>query len=174
MPGKTTKRYNSEAHEVLISIGSNIGDKRLNCQNGLLALEASEMSKIKDVSKFYRTAPVDYIEQDWFINAAVKIVTCLDPFQLLKELQSIQERAGRKKDTVRFGPRILDLDIIFYDDLILKADELHIPHPRMHKRRFVLKPICDIAPTFIHPEIKKDMEYLLHKLDDDKQGVVLY
>ncbi len=174
MPGKTTTRYNSDIHVVFISIGSNIGEKHLNCQNGISALEDIGLSEIKDVSKFYRTEPVDYLEQDWFINAAVKIETRLDPFQLLNELQSIQEKAGRKKDMVRFGPRVLDLDIIFYDDLILKEDELSIPHPRMHKRRFVLKPICDIDPTLIHPEIKKDMEYLLDKLDNDKQGVLLY
>ncbi len=174
MPGKTTSRYNPERHTVFISIGSNIGEKHLNCQNGISALEDAGMSEIKAISGFYKTAPVDYLDQNWFINAAVKIETLLDPFQLLNELQSIQRKAGRKKDTVRFGPRILDLDIIFYDDLLLKEEGLCIPHPRMHKRRFVLKPICDIDPTFIHPEIKKDMEYLLGRLDDDKQGVVPY
>ena len=139
MPGKTTNRYDSDIHVVFISIGSNIGEKHLNCQNGISAIEDTGLSEIKDVSKFYRTEPVDYLEQDWFINAAVKIETRLDPFQLLNELQSIQGKAGRKKNMMRFGPRVLDLDIIFYDDLILKEDELSIPHPRMHKRRFVFK-----------------------------------
>ncbi len=174
MPGKTPSRHNPELHTVFVSIGSNIGEKHLNCQYGISALKNSESTTLKNVSRFYRTAPVDYTEQDWFINVAVKIETRLDPFELLKELQSIQEKAGRKKNTVRFGPRVLDLDIIFYDALILKENGLSIPHPRMHKRRFVLQPICDIDPAFVHPEIKKSMVYLLDKLDDDKQGVVPY
>jgi 2-amino-4-hydroxy-6-hydroxymethyldihydropteridine diphosphokinase len=97
------------------------------------------------------TQPVDYTEQDWFVNAALLIETPLSPKALLNTTQAIQNRFGRKKGGIRFGPRVLDLDIIFYDQLILHASHLTIPHPRMHKRRFVLQPICDIDPTVVHP-----------------------
>ena len=85
----------------------------------------------------------------------------LDPFELLKKLKSIEPDAGRVDDPIRFGPRILDLDIILYDDLVTNCSELIIPHPRMHKRRFVLRPICDIDPEIVHPVLKKEMQDLL-------------
>ena len=161
-------------HIVYISTGSNIGNKLLNCESGIAALIRSGESVLRERSRFYMTDPVDYKDQDWFVNSVVKIETGLDPFQLLIQLKSIQHAAGRSNDTVRFGPRILDLDIIFYDDITICLPELEIPHPRMHKRRFVLKPMCDIDPEIIHPVLKKDMQYLLDHLDDHEQRVVPY
>ena len=161
-------------HTVYIGTGSNIGDKRSNCQNGIDALIRTGTAALTDISRFYKTEPVDYLDQDWFVNAVIKIETTLDPFQLLKTLESIERSAGRVRDTIRFGPRILDMDIIFYDDLVLKTSLLVIPHPRMHKRCFVLKPICDIDSTFIHPVYKKDVRYLLDNLGEDRQRVVEY
>jgi len=161
-------------HIVYISVGSNIGDKLDNCRSGIEALTRFGENLLEKVSGFYRTEPVDFKDQDWFVNAAVKITTRLDPLSLLKELQSIQLSAGRKKNSVRFGPRILDLDIIFFDDRIINTPDLIVPHPRMHKRRFVLQPICDIDPGIIHPMIKKNMQDLLDSLDNNGQGVLAY
>jgi 2-amino-4-hydroxy-6-hydroxymethyldihydropteridine diphosphokinase len=161
-------------HIVYISTGSNIGNKLQNCEGGIAALTRSGESVLIEQSRFYMTEPVDYMDQDWFVNSVVKIETILDPLQLLTQLQSIQYAAGRSNDTVRFGPRILDLDIIFYDDIKICLPELEIPNPRMHKRRFVLKPMCDIDPKIIHPVFKKDMQYLLDHLDDHEQRVVPY
>ena len=104
----------------------------------------------------------------------IKIETTLVPLQLLKELRTIETLAGRTDSGVKFGPRVLDLDILFYDDLVENSSGLVIPHPRMHKRRFVLKPICDIDPKLVHPVLKKDMQYLLDNLDDGGQKVVRY
>lgn len=163
-----------EFHTAYIGAGSNIGNKLLNCKNGIAALTRAKKTVLKDWSRFYKTEPVDYKDQDWFVNLVVKIETTLDPFQLLKTLESIERSAGRDRDTIRFGPRILDMDIIFYDDLVLKTSLLVIPHPRMHKRCFVLKPICDINPTFIHPVYKKDVRHLLDNLGEDRQMVVEY
>lgn len=160
-----------ESHIAYISIGSNIGHKLENCKNSLTSLAESKTSVIKSRSPFYMTEPVDYINQDWFVNLVVKIETRLDPFRLLDKLKSIQSNAGRNHNAERFGPRILDLDIIMYDDFVINSPELIIPHPRMHKRRFVLKPICDIAPHIVHPVLKKDMQCLLDSLDDDGQMV---
>lgn len=154
-----------------IAIGSNIGDALLNCQNGITALTTSGKSVLNSQSRFYKTEPVDYTDQDWFINAVVKIGTELDPFELFTELKAIEHDAGRTNKTVRFGPRILDLDIILYNDVVINSPELIIPHPRMHKRRFVLKPLCDIDMTIIHPVLKKEMQYLLNNLNDDEQRI---
>jgi 2-amino-4-hydroxy-6-hydroxymethyldihydropteridine diphosphokinase len=104
----------------------------------------------------------------------IKLETELDPFQLLDQIKSIQRAAGRKQDIIQYGPRILDLDIIFFDDLVIDSERLVVPHPRMHKRRFVLQPICDIDPTIIHPVLKKNMQSLLARLGEDEQRVIEY
>jgi 2-amino-4-hydroxy-6-hydroxymethyldihydropteridine diphosphokinase len=163
-----------EKHIAYISVGSNIGDKLLNCRKGISALINSGKSLITGQSNFYKTEPADYTDQDWFVNSAAKIETFLDPFQLLYELKTIERDAGRPEGQIRCGPRILDLDIIFYDNIVINSSELIIPHPKMHKRRFVLKPICDINPEFIHPVLKMGMQYLLNNLDDKEQRVVQY
>ncbi len=161
-------------HIAYISAGSNIGNRLENCQNGIIALTESGISTLKDKSPFYITEPVDYKDQDWFVNSVVKIETILDPFQLLSRLKSIQQDAGRINDSIRFGPRILDLDIILYDDIIINLSGLIIPHPKMHKRRFVLKPFCDIDPTIVHPVLKMDMQSLLDNLDNKGQRLIQY
>ncbi len=158
-------------HTAIIAIGSNLGDKLANCKKGIEALEFCGV-KISACSHFYKTEPVDYTDQDWFINAAVRVETDLPPIDLLKLLKSLEKKLGRI-ETVRFGPRTLDMDIIFYGDLVFEKDGLHIPHPRMHKRVFVLRPICDIVPLFIHPVLKQDMKTLLSLIENDpNQGVI--
>ena len=161
-------------HIAYLSVGSNIGNKLENCQKGVAALISSGSTEILKHSPIYKTDPVDYTDQDWFINYVVKIQTVQDPFQLLSSLNGIQRRAGRIADKIRFGPRVLDMDIILYDDLVIHSAKLIIPHPRMHKRRFVLQPICDIDPGIIHPILKKNMQYLLDNLHDIGQGVEPY
>jgi 2-amino-4-hydroxy-6-hydroxymethyldihydropteridine diphosphokinase len=164
----------SKQHIAYISAGSNIGNRLENCQNSITALTESGISTLKDKSPFYITEPVDYKNQDWFVNIVLKIETILDPFQLLSRLKSIQQDAGRINDLIRFGPRILDLDIIMYDDIIINSSELIVPHPKMHKRRFVLKPFCDIDPTIVHPVLKMDMQSLLDNLDNKGQRLIQY
>lgn len=163
-----------ETHIAYISVGSNIGDKLANCLNGITSLVKASQSRILKQSRIYVTEPVDYADQDWFVNIAVQLETSLDPFQLLDHIENIQQSAGRIEDPVRFGPRILDLDIILFDDRIIESERLVIPHPRMHKRRFVLKPICDIDPSIIHPVLKEEMQYLLKRLGDENQKVFEY
>ena len=163
-----------KGHIAYISIGSNIGNKLENCKKGVDALISFDSVTLKDQSAFYKTDPVGYRNQDWFINYVIKIETSLDPFELLNKLKYIQRIAGRVNDTVRFGPRILDLDIILFDDSFINSEHLTIPHPRMHKRRFVLQPVCDIDPEIIHPVFKKNMKYFLDSLDDEEQGIAEY
>ena len=159
-------------HTAYIGAGSNIGDKLLNCKNGISALTNTQNAVEKARSRFYKTDPVDYKNQDWFINFVVKVETALAPLELLKTLKSIERDAGRMDGSIRFGPRILDLDIILYDDWVTNSSELIVPHPRMHKRRFVLRPICDIDPTIVNPVLKKEMQALLNALDENEQRIV--
>jgi 2-amino-4-hydroxy-6-hydroxymethyldihydropteridine diphosphokinase len=157
-----------------ISLGSNIGDKVMYCRRGIAGLEEDRRTIITGRSRFYRTEPVDYKDQDWFVNAVVRIDTRLDPLALLGLLNAIEQRAGRDRTGVRFGPRTLDMDIIFYGSRIIDAPELTLPHPRMHKRRFVLQPLCDIDPTIVHPVFRKNVQYLLDHLDDEGQEIFPY
>ena len=159
-------------HVAILSVGSNLGDKFNNCLAGINALTAGGSSRLLAVSRFFRTSPVDYLDQDWFVNAAVQIGTTLSPLDLLDELVGIQTRFGRKASAIRFGPRLLDLDILLYDDQIIRLPRLEIPHPRMHNRAFVLQPICDINPTGVHPVLGETAAGLLDRLDDDSQRVI--
>ncbi len=161
------------SHTVYISVGSNMGRKLENCRQGIGNLANGTDATLTAQSPFYRTAPVDFRDQDWFVNAVFTIQTQLSPKALLARLKEIQQDAGRKKSPIRFGPRVLDLDILLFDDLILSSSNLTIPHPRMHKRRFVLLPICDINPYLVHPTLKKEMRDLLASLDENDQLVTL-
>lgn len=158
-------------HTAYISVGSNLGEKLANCRNGIAGLSASGLAEIGSLSPFYRTEPVDFTDQHWFVNAVVMVRTGHRPQRLLDELKTIQRRAGRLKDPVRFGPRVLDLDIILFDKLIMDTPDLVIPHPRMHKRRFVLQPMCDIDSTILHPVLKLSMKELLQQLPGGQQEV---
>lgn len=164
----------NEHHLVYLSIGSNQEHPYSNCIKGLHLLEKTDGIRILKRSLFYITRPVDYTDQDWFINGAIKIGTALDPLPLLQVLQEIEKKIGRKSNGIRFGPRILDLDILFYDNSIMDQAGLVIPHPRMHKRCFVLKPLCDIDPGIVHPVLNKTVQSLLLSVDDRNQEVIPY
>ena len=161
-------------HTAYISVGSNLGHKLDNCRAGIAALTDSAHVRLVRQSLVYQTEPVDYLDQDWFVNYVVKIRTDLGPLDLLEILQSIERSAGRVRDSVRFGPRVLDLDILLFDDLVLDDSNITIPHPRMHKRRFVLRPICDIDPDINHPVLQQSMLTLLANLSDSEQRIIEY
>jgi 2-amino-4-hydroxy-6-hydroxymethyldihydropteridine diphosphokinase len=163
-----------DIHVVYISVGSNLGHKLANCQNGIAALTRAAGIRWSDQSRIYKTEPVDYRNQNWFINYVVKMEAALDPLVLLDLIKTIEREAGRVGDSVRFGPRVLDLDIVLYDDIVFNHPRLVIPHPRMHKRRFVLKPICDIDPAVLHPVFKQSMQSLLDKLPEEGQRITVY
>ena len=145
----------------------------VNCQKGIDALTTSGNCSLIRRSPFYQTEPVDFTDQAWFVNGVIQIRTHLSPLELFKEIKRIERDTGRKSQTVRYGPRILDLDILLFDERIIETQALTIPHPRMHKRRFVLKPVCDIDPNIIHPVIKRTMGQLLDGLDETSQAVIL-
>jgi len=159
-------------HAVYISVGSNLGDKLENCRRGIAALAATAEIWITGQSRFYKTEPVNFTAQEWFINCAVRLASPLGPFELLDRLLTIQREAGRPPNELRFGPRVLDLDLLMYDLMVLDDARLCLPHPRMHQRRFVLQPMCDINPSLVHPLLGKDVRSLLSELDEHGQQVV--
>ena len=160
-----------EFHTAYICVGSNLGDKLDNCRRGVAGLTGDESTRLVDQSPVYQTEPVDYQDQDWFVNYAVKIETLLAPLDLLERLKSIERETGRTRNSIRFGPRVLDMDIIFYDELVMDHHLLVLPHPRMHKRRFVLQPLCDIDPHINHPVLQCTVQSLLDGLDETGQRI---
>ena len=159
-------------HQVYLSVGSNLGDPMRNCCHGIELLSNNHHIAMITRSPFYKTQPVDYLDQAWFINAALRFKTDLSPFELLLKTQAIQHQIGRKKDGVRFGPRILDLDIIFYDDQLIDTPNLVVPHPRAHERRFVLQPICDIDPQVVHPVFGQTVQTILNQIPKENQELL--
>lgn len=148
-----------------------MGDKITNCRFGLAGLMETGIGSAGIVSRLYRTAPMHVLDQDWFVNGVVRLETGLDSKSLLDVMQDIERRAGRTGGGVRFGPRILDLDILFYDACILNGPRLTLPHPRLHERRFVLQPACDIDPCWVHPVIGSDLKTLLSGVQQPETSV---
>ena len=167
------KAPGDERHTAFISAGSNLGDKLANCRRGIDRLCGEGAVRLTGRSRDYRTAPVDFIEQDWFVNCVVRVETALLPLELLDRVQAVQRASGRSEPAVRFGPRVLDLDILLYDDWVQDDERLVLPHPRMARRRFVLRPMCDIDPTVLHPVLGKTVAQLLSQLGEEGQEVVV-
>ena len=137
-------------HTAYIALGSNMGDREAYLNNAVKSLDSRKDCRVKKVSKFIETPPYGVTDQADFLNGCVKLETLLYPRELLDELHRIEQEAGRER-VVRWGPRTLDLDIIFYDDIIWEEEDLCIPHVEMHKRKFVLEPLAEIAPYKRHP-----------------------
>lgn len=132
--------------KVYISMGSNIGNKKENLDRAVEILK--EKLKITRISSYYETEPVGYKEQDWFINIVLEALTDISPHELLEFCQGIEKEMKRVK-TIRFGPRIIDVDILLYEGFESDEEELTIPHPRMKERAFVMHPLNEIAPELI-------------------------
>jgi len=150
-------------HTAFIGLGSNLGDRMEHLRFAVDKLGRIEGCEVLKVSDFISTPPYGYKEQGDFLNGCLMLRTLLTPHELLDELFAIENEAGRIRD-VRWGPRTLDLDIIMYDDLVVSDDRLNLPHIEMHKRDFVLRPLCEIAPNAAHPVLKNTMAGLLEKL----------
>ena len=140
------------SNTVFIGIGTNLGDRRKNIEDALRNL--GSFINIRKVSSTYETEPVDYEDQGWFLNLVVCGTTELSPEDLLAKLKETESLMGRTP-TFEKGPRVIDLDILLYSDLVFRAADLTIPHPEMHKRSFVLTPLREIAPEVVHPELGK-------------------
>lgn len=159
---------------VYLCLGSNSGDSFKLIEQAVSFLNLSEDIKLIRTSALYETEPWGLKDQNWFLNIAVEIKTVLNPQDLLIKLQNIEKTLGRNREKeIRWGERPIDIDIIFYDDIILKTEVLSIPHTHMHKRAFVLVPLLELIPDFIHPVLKKSVNELYDDLED-VEDVCLY
>lgn len=160
---------------VYIALGANLGDRLGALRAAVATLAEAEHISLKSASALYETAPVGGPEdQPSFLNGVLEIETSLSPYALLDLLQTIEQENHRTRD-IRWGPRTLDLDILFFGDQRLNDGRLEVPHPRLHLRRFVLQPLADLALDFMHPVNKKTIAELLASLpDDDINDVVKF
>jgi 2-amino-4-hydroxy-6-hydroxymethyldihydropteridine diphosphokinase len=157
-------------HQAYIGFGSNLGNRLNNCRNAIQALAALPPCSLLKTSSFYETSPVGLVEQPAFINGVVLLETAEDAHWLLRQMLEIEDTFGRIR-TLKWGPRSIDLDLLFFDDQIINTPELSVPHPLLHERRFVLEPLNEVAPNFRHPCLGKSVADLRHDLNDGDQRV---
>ncbi len=150
-----------------ILLGSNLGDREAIFESAIDMIE-ERCGSVVMMSSLYESEPWGFETENLFLNQAIGVETSLEPHDLLKELLQIEAELGRVRleNHVGYESRPIDLDVIYYDDLVIADEELIVPHPRLHQRRFVLTPLCDIAPDFIHPLFKESNRELLARCED--------
>jgi len=156
-------------HIAYIEIGSNIGDKVHQCERAISEILKVDRHTLLAKSSLFKTQPIGYTSQDWFVNGVIKIETDLEAPELLRTLKTIESQLGRT-ETFRWGPRTIDLDILFFDDIEIHTEELQIPHPLIQNRQFVLIPLAEIDRNLVHPVLKKTVQELLKNFKEN-QGV---
>ena len=154
-----------------IGIGSNVGDKEANCRKAIELL-GLRCIKINRLSSFYVTSPVGYAKQPDFVNAVAEVDSYLSPNALYKAMVDIEKAMGKNKP-FKNGPRIIDMDLLIYGNMISLDKDLILPHPRMHLRRFVLEPLSEIAPTLVHPVLNKTVKTLLASVKNGSERIHL-
>ena len=156
---------------VFIGIGSNIGDSFTNCMKAVEEINKDPFTSTGPLSPFYRTEPVGVSGQNWYINAVLTAYTTHTPGELIEALLGIEKKMGRKRTGIRWDSRIIDLDILLFGDSIISEQNLIIPHPRMHTRRFVMAPMADLVPDMIHPVLGKSMAEILGDIPVTEQQI---
>ena len=151
-------------HVVYLSLGSNLGDKNKNLLIAI-SLIAEKIGNLSAISSILETEPWGFESNNSFLNMIIQVKTTLSPLQLLEETQKIEKEIGRTEKTDHtYKDRLIDIDIILYDDLIFQSEKLKLPHPLFHQRTFVLEPLNEIAPGLIHPLLKKSINQLLNEI----------
>jgi 2-amino-4-hydroxy-6-hydroxymethyldihydropteridine diphosphokinase len=152
-------------NKAYLGLGTNLGDRKRNLREAIEQIEEHIGSVLKS-SSVYETKPWGFDAENDFLNMAAEVETGLSPTELLKKIFEIESKLGRERTQDRYSSRIIDIDILFYDDLIVDQKGLKIPHRLIHERRFVLAPLCEIAPDLIHPMLKKTIIVLLEECRD--------
>lgn len=156
-------------HKVYLSLGSNMGDKRENLLEAIKRVGELENTEVVKSSTILETEPFGYIEQDNFLNACLEVKTLLTPQEFLSSILKIELDMGRVRE-IKWGPRVIDIDILFYDAEIIQEDNLAVPHPWICEREFVLEPLSEIAPNYVHPLERKTIMMLARKLKESGKG----
>ena len=149
-------------HIVYLALGSNMGNRLSNLKAAVLNL--TPQMTVKQKSAIYETPPWGFIEQDAFLNQVVKVTTYLEPEPLLRHLKRMETALGRVPN-FQNGPRVIDIDILFFDKMIINTPPLVVPHPRLHERAFVLVPLAEIEPDFVHPILQRPINKILEDVD---------
>ena len=160
-------------HRVHIGIGSNLGDRRANTAEAIEKVSNLPGTRVVRASSLYESEPLGNAKT-WFVNSVIEVETDLGPDVLLKKLKAIEEAMGRKRvKGKRWGSHIIDLDILLFDQDVIDKRTLKIPHPEMHKRRFVLLPLAELAPQVVHPQLGQTVSAMLATVKDDKRVVLM-
>ena len=157
---------------ILIGIGANLPSSRHatpqdTCVAALAALNAIKGVHVAQVSRWFESAPVPASDQPWFVNGVARLETALVPEELLRVLHDVEAEFGRVRG-MRNAPRVLDLDLLAYDDVLISGEDIKIPHARLHERAFVVLPLGDIAPDWVHPVLGQNLKDLAAKLPEDQ------
>jgi 2-amino-4-hydroxy-6-hydroxymethyldihydropteridine diphosphokinase len=147
---------------IFLALGTNLGKREANLENAIAALPPTV--GVLQKSPVYETEPWGFEDQHNFLNQVIEATTDLSPIALLQYLKTLETQLGREP-TFHYGPRLIDLDILFYNDLVLETPVLSLPHPRLQERAFVLVPLADIAPDYLHPALHKTIRELLENLE---------
>lgn len=157
--------------ETYIALGSNLGDRELNLLRAIAEVGKLPGCKVTALSSFYETSPVGTVKQDSFYNAVLRLSTSLEARSLLNQLLRIEDDIFKRVRTINQGPRRMDLDLLIYGDWVINEEDLVVPHPRLTERRFVLQPLCEIAPNLLHPLTGKCIYEILASLKTDETVV---
>lgn len=161
------------SHHAYIGIGSNLGDRKANAREAVDRVSKLPATKVLRASSLYESEPLGDAKT-WFVNSVIEIETEFPPDQLLRKLKAIEEAMGRKRVTgKRWGSRVIDLDILLCDKEVVEKRSLKVPHPEMHKRRFVLLPLAELAPHVVHPHLGQTVSALLANVKDEKRVMLL-
>ena len=156
-------------NKVFLGLGSNVGDKKRNIEEAVKLL-SEKIENIK-VAKIYISRAVGYENQDDFLNTVISGETELDIEELFEFIKNVEKQVGRKY-RFRWGPREIDIDILFFNDLIFEDENIKIPHPRIQERDFVLKPLADLDKNFVHPVLKKSVKEMLNELSEENFSII--